>query len=569
MGHQAVVEGICSIAEAGAALVDCTVHGGSTSRAQRVLIACLDACARADSTLQHELAQQLVQACVRMRSAALQGCACDGMAEQTGSADSSEEDTLPALSALLCQRCLGGHDAAGEAEGCSMLASEQPHSKAPDGCCVRLCLPREAASVVLEEEAAAWAQLHGSCPGAASQACGPIKLALDVLLERVWPVGAHPAEHAGALALRARLALCCGSRAEQGCSNTQGVVESDLAAAEALLCSARSRGTGSTSSSTGAWLHAQGEVAAVRGALALQAADQARRGSHHEAGPSGTVPDQAQSPQKISAWAHAGQRCKEAMHALAKHAAAAESAQGAPADAAVQLLLELRWVVGLRGGSMDAQLAADAALQGLTLHGAEPLSEAVLQGLANAPAGTLLTWMLAPHACPSLLGSGQGSAACATPFSLQAITETGACGSCAEGSAQQLREVAHEAAARQGKGPEAALQRGLLHLLAAAWALRSGASCTLRIPISWGLSVVAAQGVKQSMHGRRSSSESQGCLHRPHCRGAARCDRGAAPDGRPAGSAARARPCRRGTGALTRYATLALPWARPCNPLSA
>jgi hypothetical protein len=343
---------------------------------------------------------------------------------------------------------------------------------------MRLCLPRETAGVALEEEAAAWAQLRAK---GSSHASGQIRLVLSALLGRVWPRATHPAEHACTLALRARLALgsCSGSQ-----DSMESAVDADLAEAEALLCSSEEAG------SSGAWLRARGECAAVRGALALHLAAQARRGSHREAGPSDersaapaaandSAKAHAAGQEQSSTWAHDGRRCEEAVCALVEFLAAADAAaedDEPQVESAAQLLLQLRWLAGLRGCSLRLQQQADSALQRCSSH-AVALEDATVMGLANAPAGSLLGWVLAPHACATLLGSSKASEgpACPPACSLQALADSSCSVGAAKWSAQQLREVAQEAAGQLGKSSNALLQRGLLHLLAASQALRSGA----------------------------------------------------------------------------------------------
>ena len=351
-----------------------------------------------------------------------------------------------------------------------------------------LRVPKDMLGAVIREEISALLQLHtDSTAGDRHDWEVDIKRGLQALLLKVHPMATDPVGHARALAYRAHTRLCRTARSgSPDIDDGLEAAEEDLGQAQRLLdtCSAAHDSEGSGQ----AWA----EILAGRAMLALQSADEARRLSHQQAGPSSSVVDargniiSSGEPQKrasldLSHHLRAAERRQAAVRGLAEWSSQrADTDSGHVADISsstaeqlVQLCLELRCMAAVQGSAAEQTAVDDFLCCLLGVHTCQ--GDAAQWALANTPAGCLLSWALFPQPCQALIDRACPSAtSCKQPFSLWDLGQRMLDG---HGPVQCLKQLAQDASEQLHRGRQSTLQRALLHLLAASQALQIGACC--------------------------------------------------------------------------------------------
>ncbi len=449
-----------------AAVAECSVAQNRAHKGLHVLIGCLNLWAELDFTI-GSMVQPLVQAAVSIRSARIMSAPASSTTNTSVPQAAAAIDQLPSMSSLAAQCMAAQQDPhrSNASDGSAALLSARVELSGARG----LALPRDMLGAVLREEVSEWMRMEAEGGADVDSRCWQeAEQALEALVDVVHPRGLDTKQHAQALVFRARCRLChaaqtCAPEGHSSCGvSSIALIQADLADADDLLKSKPDEGTASDS-------------AAVQTMLALHMAAVTRR-ARTNAKPAACEGQEELSVTGEKAWATAVDARRSAADRLANsHSAAAmreSEPKGVTSDDLLQMMLELRYLVALQGSPQEQQQLSSAALATAEAQQGG-LSDGAMCALENMPAGCAMSFLLAPHIHPSLLHA-EGMAS--QPFSLASLTNHWGGGT---PSAEQLRQVAADAAEQLGKDISSRLQRGFLHLLAAAQAHREGSPCAL------------------------------------------------------------------------------------------
>lgn len=447
------------------ALAQCMADQRDACKGLHLLASCLNLWAELGFTCSAIL-QPLVHAAVSIRCATLMSAQSDALASTSNSIHAAKIEELPSLTSMTAPSRSRKHRSRPSDASAAPLSARLEASGAQG-----LALPVEMLGAVLKEEVREWVQMEANGMAGAGMCWQEAERGLQALLESVHPRSSDPVQHARALLFRARCRLCHAAHGRipdaQDSSGADVVdsAEADLAIADELLQGLGDEGTPSDS-------------AVVHAMLALHLAAEARcRCSAATAQSGAECP--AEAPVAIG-WLRAVDMRSRAVDRVSESFssdAAAEGAlsaepEGATSDDLLQMMMELRYLAALQGSAREQQ-QLDTAILTAARSQQDSLSDAAFSALGNSPSGCAAGFILAPQVHPSLLQACFGESMSGQPFSLASFTEQ------SDGrmaSAEQLRQMAADAAAQLSKGPCASLQRGLLHLLAAAQAHREGTS---------------------------------------------------------------------------------------------
>ncbi len=439
----------------------CMADLGDARKGLHILAGCLNLWAEL-GLASGPLLQPLVHAAVSIRSAALSG--------------DHAPDQLPSLTSMVtsmvapCKPKQQPRHRSKPSDTTAALLLARLEVSGVQG----LALPAGMLGAVVREEVSKWMQLEAEGPAGAGMCWQEAERGLTALVKAMHPPSSDPAQHAAALLFRARCRLC---RAAQSSSDADVVdsVAADLEEADELL---QPHGDEATLL----------DSAAVHAMLALHLAAAARRTSSSTASSSAAdavCSDSAHVGEKAE-WTRAKEARGRAVERLSACFSSADATaeecsaepEGVSSDDLLQMMMELRYMSALQGSAKEQHQLSCALVTAARSH-QDSLSDAALSALANSPAGCAMGFLLAPHARPSLLQACFGESMSGHPLSLASIAEGG--DGTAQPSAEELRQMAADAAAKLSKGPGASLQRGLLHLLAAAQAHREGTLNALKV----------------------------------------------------------------------------------------
>ncbi|CAL8470074.1 g9616 [Coccomyxa elongata] len=456
-------ERVMLAARRAAAVAECSVAQNRAHTGLHVLTGCLNLWAELGFT-SGPMVQLLVQAAVSIRSAGIMSAPA-GSITNASVPQAAAPDQLPSMSSLAA-RCMAAQQdrhRSNASDGSAALLSARVELSGAQG----LALPRDMLGAVLREEVSEWVRMEAEGGADVDSRCWQeAEQALEALVEVVHPRGSDPKQHAQALVFRARCRLSHAAQTwvpvgDSSCSvSSIALIQADLADADDLLKGQPDEGTASDS-------------AAVHTMLALHMAAAARR-ARTNVRPAASEGQEDPSVTGEKAWATAMEARRLAADRLANsHSADAAAAmresepEGVTSDDLLQMMLELRYLAALQGSPEEQQQLSSAALATAEAQQCG-LSDGAMCALENMPAGCAMRFLLAPHVHPSLM---HVESMTSQPFSLASLTNHW--GGCTP-SAEQLRQVAADAAEQLGKDISSRLQRGFLHLLAAAQAHREG-----------------------------------------------------------------------------------------------
>ncbi|BDA44094.1 probable separin at C-terminar half [Coccomyxa sp. Obi] len=456
-------ERVMLAARRGAAVAECCVARNEAHKGLHVVAGCLNLWAELGFT-SGPMVQPLVQAAVSIRSAGIMSTPASSTTTPSVP-QAAAIDRLPSMSSLAapCMAAQRDRHRSSVSDSCAALLSARVELSGALG----LALPTDMLGAVLREEVSEWMRIEAEGGARVGIMCWQeAEQALEALVEVVHPRDSDLRQHAQALVFRARCRLChaaqtCTPEASSSCGiGSIDLIQADLADADVLLQSQPDEGTASDS-------------AAVHTMLALQLAAVARRARTNAKPAANEIPeDPSVTGEKV--WAPAVEARRLAADRLASSYSADAAAamresepEGVTSDDLLQMMMELRYLAALQGSPGEQQQLSSVILA-TALAQQDGLSDGAMCALENLPAGCAMGLLFAPHIHPSLM---QDESTTSQPFSLASLRKHW--GGCTP-SAEHLRQVAADAAEQLGKESSSRLQRGFLHLLAAAQAHREG-----------------------------------------------------------------------------------------------